>query len=62
MHYKFVDIGCSNSAVSVDEYGLACNGLLIEPIKEMCDILPQSKTVKRFVLPLVQKMALKRLR
>jgi FkbM family methyltransferase len=46
MHYKFIDIGCGNTNVSVDQFGLNVNGLLVEPIKEFCEILPSSNTVK----------------
>jgi len=45
MHYKFIDIGCGHTNVSVDEYGLDVNGLLVEPIREFCDVLPCSSTV-----------------
>lgn len=45
MNYKFIDIGCGHTNVSVDEYGLDVHGLLVEPIKEFCDVLPASDTV-----------------
>lgn len=45
MKYTFVDIGCGNCDVSTDEFGLNVRGLLVEPIKEYCDILPRSDTV-----------------
>lgn len=45
MHYTFIDIGCGHTNVSVDQYGLGVNGLLVEPIKEFCDVLPHSNTV-----------------
>lgn len=45
MHYKFIDIGCGNTNVSVDQYGLAVRGLLVEPVKEFCGILPTSTSV-----------------
>lgn len=45
MHYTFIDIGCGHTNVSVDQYGLGVNGLLVEPIKEFCDVLPCSNTV-----------------
>lgn len=45
MHYKFIDIGCGHTNVSVDVYGLDVNGLLVEPIKEFCNVLPSSTTV-----------------
>ena len=45
MHYTFIDIGCGHTNVSVDQYGLDVNGLLVEPIKEFCDVLPHSNTV-----------------
>lgn len=45
MHYKFIDIGCGHSNVSVDIYGLDVRGLLVEPIKEFCDVLPNSTKV-----------------
>jgi FkbM family methyltransferase len=46
MKYTFIDIGCSHFSVSVDTFGLDVNGLLIEPIKEYCNVLPHSKTVQ----------------
>lgn len=45
MNYTFIDIGCGHTNVSVDTYGLNVYGLLVEPIKEFCDVLPSSKTV-----------------
>ena len=45
MKYKFIDIGCGHTNVSTDIYGLDVNGLLVEPIKEFCDVLPNSDTV-----------------
>lgn len=45
MHYKFIDIGCGHTNVSVDVYGLLVRGLLVDPIKEFCDVLPSSSTV-----------------
>lgn len=45
MKYTFIDIGCGNSNVSVDVYGLNAHGLLVDPIQEFCDILPTSNTV-----------------
>jgi len=45
MKYKFVDIGCSYFATSVDEYGLDVSGILVEPIKYYADLLPKSSTV-----------------
>ncbi len=46
MHYTFIDIGCGNTNVSVDEFGLNVMGLLVEPIQEFCNILPTSNTVQ----------------
>lgn len=46
MKYKFVDIGCCFFETSVDEFGLDVDGLLVEPIKEACDVLPYSDKVK----------------
>lgn len=45
MHYKFIDIGCGHTNVSVDQYGLNVCGLLVEPIHEFCQVLPTSATV-----------------
>lgn len=45
MKYTFIDIGCGHTNVSTDIYGLDVNGLLVEPIKEFCDVLPNSDTV-----------------
>lgn len=45
MHYKFIDIGCGHSNVSVDVYGLNVHGLLVDPIQEFCNVLPSSSTV-----------------
>lgn len=45
MKYTFIDIGCGHTDVSTDTYGLNVNGLLVEPIKEFCDVLPNSDTV-----------------
>lgn len=45
MHYKFIDIGCGHSNVSVDIYGLNVHGLLVDPIQEFCNVLPSSSTV-----------------
>jgi hypothetical protein len=45
MKYTFVDIGCGHFATSVDIFGTMCNGLLVEPIEEYCNVLPRSDTV-----------------
>lgn len=45
MVYKFVDIGTSYFCTSIDDFGLNVNGLLVEPIKEYLDIIPNSETV-----------------
>ena len=46
MKYTFVDIGCGHFATSADIFGTKCNGLLVEPIQEYCNVLPNSNTVK----------------
>lgn len=45
MHFKFIDIGCGHTNVSVDVYGTDVKGLLVEPIQEFCNVLPNSNTV-----------------
>lgn len=45
MHYKFIDIGCGHTNVSVDVYGSDVLGLLVDPIREFCNVLPKSDTV-----------------
>lgn len=45
MHFKFIDIGCGHTNVSVDVYGTDVQGLLVEPIQEFCNVLPNSNTV-----------------
>lgn len=45
MNYKFIDIGCCHYSVSSDMFGLNVLGLLVEPVKEFCDVLPNSSTV-----------------
>jgi FkbM family methyltransferase len=45
MHYTFIDIGCGSFGTSVDVYGTNVNGILVEPVKECCDVLPRSQTV-----------------
>jgi FkbM family methyltransferase len=45
INYTFIDIGCGHTNVSVDQYGLNVHGLLVEPIREFCNVLPSSDTV-----------------
>ena len=47
MKYDFVEIGCCYFDTCVDQYGLDCVGLLVEPVKEYYDVLPSSNTVKK---------------
>jgi len=45
MKYKFIDIGCSFWMVSTDKFGTNVDGILVEPIKEFLDVLPESHTI-----------------
>lgn len=55
MHYKFVDIGCSFWGVSTDEFGTGVTGLLVEPIKEFIDALPDSDTITKATVAIGEK-------
>lgn len=45
MHYDFVDIGTSFFCTSVDDFGVNCRGLLVDPVKPYLDVIPSSDTI-----------------
>ena len=45
MKFKFIEIGCSIFNTYIDKFGLDVNGLLVEPMPNLFDVVPSSKTV-----------------